>query len=49
MYQGVCLCANLLWSDLEYYHRLAQDHLQQAFLIYGGDQYQTRSIATVLP
>ena len=37
------------FHGLEYYQHLAQDHLQQAFLIYGGDQHQTRSIATVLP
>jgi predicted AAA+ superfamily ATPase len=37
------------FRGLAYYQHLAQDHLEQSFLIYGGDQQQTRSAAMVLP
>jgi uncharacterized protein len=37
------------FRGLAYYQHLAQDHLQRSFLIYGGDQQQTRSAAIVLP
>jgi hypothetical protein len=37
------------FRGLAYYQHLAQDRLEQSFLIYGGEQQQTRSAALVLP
>jgi predicted AAA+ superfamily ATPase len=37
------------FRGLAYYKGLAREHLQQSFLIYGGDQQQMRSAGQVLP
>lgn len=37
------------FRGLEYYQSLAQEHLRQSYLIYGGDQSQTRAAGIVLP
>lgn len=37
------------FRGLDYYRHLAQEHLQQSFLVYGGDQQQTRSSGLVIP
>lgn len=37
------------FRNLDYYQGLAQDHLRQSFLIYAGEQQQSRSAGVVLP
>ena len=37
------------FQGLEYYQHLAKEQVRQSYLVYGGDQYQTREAGPALP
>ena len=37
------------FQGLEYYQHLAKEQVRQSYLVYGGDQYQTREVGPALP
>ena len=37
------------FQGLEDYQHLAKEQVKQSYLVYGGDQYQTREVGPALP